>query len=117
MENQEQRNIYELIVRHFLACCSKNAIGFQTKVTFIRSYIVIVETQVNNYILLGYHRYCGGRIHCFWYNIVFRYTIIFFIIDMIFSIILTGLMIMERNYLDIYKYEKWNANVIPDYVR
>ncbi|KAF1333777.1 DNA topoisomerase 3-alpha, partial [Globisporangium splendens] len=27
----------------------------------------------------------------------------------------SGLMIVERNYLDIYKYEKWNASAIPVY--
>lgn len=29
----------------------------------------------------------------------------------------SGLMVTERNYLDIYKYEKWNTSVIPVYER
>ncbi|ETL81733.1 hypothetical protein F442_18633 [Phytophthora nicotianae P10297] len=29
----------------------------------------------------------------------------------------SGLMVEERNYLDIYKYEKWNASAIPVYQR
>ncbi|KAF4321747.1 hypothetical protein BBO99_00004297 [Phytophthora kernoviae] len=31
------------------------------------------------------------------------------------SFSVSGLMVEERNYLDIYKYEKWNASAIPTY--
>ena len=27
----------------------------------------------------------------------------------------TGLMIIARNYLDVYPYDKWNAKVIPNF--
>ena len=27
MPNEEERKVYELVVRHFLACCSKDATG------------------------------------------------------------------------------------------
>lgn len=29
--------------------------------------------------------------------------------------IITGLIVDVRNYLDVYKYERWNTRVIPDF--
>ena len=66
--NPEEQRLYDLIVIHFLACCSKDAVGNETN--------VCVEVS--------------GEI--------FR---------------VRGLMIEERNYLDIYKYDKWTAHQIP----
>ncbi|XP_022093607.1 DNA topoisomerase 3-alpha-like [Acanthaster planci] len=60
--------VYELIVRHFLACCSKDAQGFETTVQ-----IKIASEEFSA----------------------------------------QGLMIVARNYLDVYPYDKWNAKVIP----
>ncbi|XP_077967820.1 DNA topoisomerase 3-alpha-like isoform X2 [Styela clava] len=62
--------VYELIARHFLACCHRDAKGHETS----------VEIEL------------GGE----------KFTA-------------QGLMIIERNYLDIYIYEKWNAKTIPVY--
>ncbi len=64
----EEKSLYEFVVRHFLACCSKDAVGDQT----------VVNVDV------------AGE--CFSAR---------------------GLMILERNYLDIYKYETWRASTIP----
>ncbi|TYZ59468.1 hypothetical protein PybrP1_007080 [[Pythium] brassicae (nom. inval.)] len=65
-----ERKVYEFVTRHFLACCSKDAVGHQTTVRV---------------------RIAGEG----------------------FST--SGLMIAERNYLDIYKYENWSASAIPVY--
>ena len=64
----QEKSLYELIVRHFLACCSEDAHGFETSVT-----IDIASEKFTT----------------------------------------KGLMVVERNYLDIYPYEKWNSNTIP----
>jgi len=66
----QERQVYELVVRHFLACCSDDAIGAQTD----------IEIDI------------AGEIF---------YT--------------SGLMILERNFLDIYKYMNWADRDIPAY--
>lgn len=66
--NEEQRKVYELVVRHFLACCSKDAKGFQTTVT-----IDVAGEEFTT----------------------------------------TGLMILERNWYDVYRYEHWSGTNIP----
>ncbi|KDO34566.1 hypothetical protein SPRG_00629 [Saprolegnia parasitica CBS 223.65] len=72
LNNDVERRVYELVVRHFLACCSMDARGSQTNVTMT----LASETFTAS-----------------------------------------GLMILARNYLDIYVYEKWAATVIPVYER
>uniref|UniRef100_A0A0A9WRY3 DNA topoisomerase n=1 Tax=Lygus hesperus TaxID=30085 RepID=A0A0A9WRY3_LYGHE len=62
--------LYEFIVRHFLACVSKDAKGHETTV------LIDINTEK-------------------------------------FSA--SGLMILERNYLDVYPYEGWNAKNINNY--
>lgn len=69
MEGNERR-VYELICRHFLACVSKDAVGSETVV----------------------HINIAGE----------KFTA-------------TGLCIYERNYLDVYIYDKWNAKQIHKY--
>ncbi|KAG5643389.1 hypothetical protein DXG03_001003 [Asterophora parasitica] len=66
----DERKVYEFITRRFLACCSKDALGFQTTVD--------VE--------------CGGE---------FFYA--------------TGLLVLERNYLEVYPYDKWVGHEIPEF--
>ncbi|KAG5639039.1 hypothetical protein H0H81_007652 [Sphagnurus paluster] len=66
----DDKKVYEFITRRFLACCSKDAEGFQT--------IVDVE--------------CGGEF---------------------FSA--TGLIVLERNYLIVYPYDKWVGHELPDF--
>lgn len=55
--------MYELITRHFLACCSKNAVGSETNLT-----MKVKEELFNK----------------------------------------TGLIIKEKNFLEIYPYEVWS---------
>ncbi|GAA5824127.1 hypothetical protein JCM5353_006152 [Sporobolomyces roseus] len=66
----DDKRVYDLIVRRFLACCSKNARGSETT----------VEIEI-----AGEH----------------------------FSA--KGLIIRERNYLDVYIYDKWQGNHLPDF--
>lgn len=66
----DEKRVYELIVRTFLACVSKDAVGFET--------IATAE--------LGKEEFTA-----------------------------TGLVILERNYLDVYPYEKWTGKEIHNY--
>lgn len=71
LETDEERNVYELVSRHFIACCWKDAKGSQTTIS-----IAIPE---------------GGE-----------------------TFSANGLMVLERNYLEVYsKYEFWNAVKVP----
>lgn len=65
-----EKRVYELICRHFLACVSKDATGSETTVK-----AVVADEQFTA----------------------------------------TGLVIYERNYLDVYIYEKWNGKEIHQY--
>ncbi|XP_057306951.1 DNA topoisomerase 3-alpha-like [Hydractinia symbiolongicarpus] len=69
LQGNEQK-IYELIVRHFLACLSQDAQGQET----------IVDICISNEQFSG-----------------------------------QGLMILARNYLDVYTYEQWNGKEISNY--
>ena len=66
----DARVVYEFVCRHFLACCSGDALGEETVVT--------VECQPSMERLTA-----------------------------------SGLMITARNYLDVYKYDRWYARTIP----
>ncbi|GIY15305.1 DNA topoisomerase 3-alpha [Caerostris extrusa] len=66
----KDKSVYELVVRHFLACVSKDAEGKETT----------IEIDVN-----------GER----------------------FAV--NGLMIIARNYLDVYPYDRWSAKIIGEY--
>ncbi|KAM9098574.1 DNA topoisomerase 3-alpha [Sarcophilus harrisii] len=65
-----EKRLYEFIVRHFLACCSEDALGQETTVE----------------IDIAQERFVAH-----------------------------GLMILARNYLDVYIYDKWSDKVIPIY--
>uniref|UniRef100_A0A1B6CJT6 DNA topoisomerase n=1 Tax=Clastoptera arizonana TaxID=38151 RepID=A0A1B6CJT6_9HEMI len=65
-----EAKIYEYVVRHFLACLSKDAVGHET----------IVDIDINNE-----------------------------------KFVANGLMILEKNYLEVYPYEKWNSKEIHIY--
>ncbi|KAF9650577.1 prokaryotic type I DNA topoisomerase [Thelephora ganbajun] len=67
----DDKRVYEYVARRFLACCSKNALGYQTR----------VEVE-----------YGGEEFHA------------------------TGLIVLERNYLDVYPYDKWNDNELPNFI-
>jgi DNA topoisomerase-3 len=71
LENDQQRRVYEFVVRRFLACCSEDAKGESTT----------VEMEY------GDESFHSG-----------------------------GLIVRERNYLDIYPYEKWESSqAMPDF--
>ena len=67
--NDDERKVYEFVVRHFLACCSKDARG----------------SGVNVEVTMGTEVFCAS-----------------------------GLAIEERNYLEVYIYDRWQSNTIPD---
>ncbi|XP_063235537.1 DNA topoisomerase 3-alpha isoform X2 [Bacillus rossius redtenbacheri] len=69
LQGNESR-VYEFVVRHFLACCSKDAEGLET----------IVDIDINEE-----------------------------------KFVASGLMIIKRNYLDVYPYEKWTGKEIHVY--
>ncbi|KAG8726550.1 DNA topoisomerase, partial [Ceratobasidium sp. 428] len=62
--------VYEYVTRRFLACCSKDAEGFQTT----------ADVEVNEEEFYA-----------------------------------TGLVVLERNYLEVYKYDKWTGKNLPDF--
>ncbi|BGP25078.1 DNA topoisomerase [Rhodotorula toruloides] len=66
----DDKRVYDLVVRRFLACCSKNAKGLETT----------CEIDI------------AGEV---------------------FSA--KGLVIRERNYLDVYVYDKWTGNHLPEF--
>ncbi|KAH9166435.1 DNA topoisomerase, partial [Lactarius sanguifluus] len=66
----DEKRVYEFITRRFLACCSKDALGFETVVDVVY----------------------GGE-----------------------EFFAKGLIILERNYLDVYPYDKWQGKEIPDF--
>ncbi|CAM2722218.1 unnamed protein product [Rotaria socialis] len=66
----DENKLYELIVRHFLACVSKDAQGDETTIK-----ISIANENFNA----------------------------------------SGLIIRERNYLDVYVYDKWSEKELPHY--
>lgn len=68
LQNRKEEQIYELIARHFIACCSRDACGEQTNVTATLA-CEVFETR--------------------------------------------GLVVNNRNYLDVYTYEKWQGVQLP----
>ncbi|KAI1278104.1 DNA topoisomerase 3-alpha [Halotydeus destructor] len=70
--NGNDKRVYELIVRHFLACLSKDAVGYETT----------VRVDVN-----------GEKFKA------------------------SGLIVQERNYLEVYPYDKWYGSELPKYVQ
>lgn len=69
--SQDHTRIYELVVRHFLACVSQPALGAGTT----------VDIDI------------AGE----------KFTA-------------SGLMVLERNYLEIYRYESWGGSTIPTFM-
>ena len=71
-KSPEEAKLYELVVRHFLACCSDDAKGQQTTITID----------------------IASEIFTAW-----------------------GLMVEEKNFLNVYKYVKWSGKTLPRYVQ
>ncbi|EMG47260.1 TOP3 DNA topoisomerase 3 [Candida maltosa Xu316] len=65
LQTLDQKKVYEYVVRRFIACCSKDAVGNQTSVTL-------------------------------------KWGDEFFTAN--------GLVVLERNYLDVYPYKKWESS-------
>ena len=72
LQNPDERKVYDLVTRHFLACCSCDAKGSLSTVS------------------IGVPDAGGERFNT------------------------SGLMVLERNWLDVYsQYEQWHANKVP----
>jgi DNA topoisomerase-3 len=86
LDSDDERKIYELVCRHFFACCSTDAKGSSTtiKVKMPAKTDEEVEDPTNGNASYG---------------------------EMFTA---SGLMIYERNWLDVYsKYDSWHAHKIP----
>lgn len=84
----DDKRVYELITRRFLACCSTNAKGMETTVE--------IEIAEEGFTTKGMIACCCTR-------------------QSSTNIHTTGLVILERNYLDVYVYDKWNGNLLPHF--
>ena len=79
LNDHHERSIYELVTRHFLACCSKDGKG----------HLTTVSIQIPAFPSMN-------------------------LTPEIFAA--SGLMITERNWLDIYgRFEKWSASKVPNF--
>jgi DNA topoisomerase-3 len=100
LHNPKERAIYELISRHFLACCAKDAKGDQTtvRIQFVGVPGGCGVGGSKNEITDG-----GGSNN----SLVIAPELI---PGEVFEA--TGLMIRERNWLDVYKWDKWYATKV-----
>ena len=86
----DEKKVYEYITRRFLAACSKDAEGFQTTV------------EVN----------CGGEM--FTATGLCRICIRFIAISLTLGPP-SGLVVLEKNYLLVYPYDKWVDSELPEF--
>ena len=93
----DQAKVYEFIVRHFLACCSRDAQGFETTAT-----IEICNERVRK-SLFFYKFSILNLSYSFWISPILK------------KFSANGLMITERNYLDVYPYDRWSDKVRKKY--
>lgn len=98
-----ERAIYELVTRHFLACCSKDAVGDQTTVQIQFEF----SSQENFHdstgsmdrpeLIIARDRVCSIAANSGYPGEIFEAT---------------GLMIRERNWLNVYRWGKWYASKV-----
>lgn len=109
IQDPKERKIYELVTRHFLACCAKDAKGDQTTVqiqfdsaldgaNYPNLGKVDVNTKNMSPIVISDQKEIADVISDSG------------VAGEVFEA--TGLMIRERNWLDVYRYEKWYANKV-----
>jgi len=83
----DDKKVYEFITRRFLASCSKDAKGWETTI------------DVD----------CGGE-QFYTKGNMFKITVLNW--SDLFS---KGLRVLERNFLEVYPYEKWTDKEVPDF--
>jgi DNA topoisomerase-3 len=86
----DEKRVYEYITRRYLAACSKDAEGWQTTVD--------VE--------------CGGEEFC---ATGLKLSTTFPRSAYTNNCIFIGLIVKEKNYLNVYIYDKWNGHHVPDF--
>lgn len=97
----DDKRVYEFIVRRFLACCSKDALGFQTTVDVLCG---------------GEEFYATGPSSS--HHVLYTLSCILvemYLIHLHVTPIMIGLIILERNFLNVYPYEKWSGKELPDF--
>jgi DNA topoisomerase-3 len=88
LQDNDERNIYDLVTRHFLACCSRDGVGDQTNIT------ICIPPRFNTSV-------SSDDNSCYYHSEYFSAT---------------GLMIKELNWLEVYsKYERWSSKVVPTF--
>ena len=83
----DEKRVYEYITRRFLACCSKDALGWQTTVE--------VKYGQEEFSTAG--SCCAFDMH------------------MQRAHYYTGLTVRERNYLEVFPYDKWSDKELPQF--
>ncbi|KAK4477749.1 hypothetical protein RD792_017010 [Penstemon davidsonii] len=117
--SQDHHRLYELVVRHYLACVSQPAISAETTVEidiageqFSASGRVIIA--VSYLICRFFNMIFAGCILCLIYLVrwlhMHMHLTLYVIISLGSSIVLD-----HRNYLDVYRFETWGGSVIPTY--
>ena len=100
-----QARLYEFIVRSFLATCSKPAVGFETR----------VEVDIAEELFDARGALAGTRCNAFWLLQVFRHGSGHSMCALSATAATTrtrkraGLMVRERNWLDVYPYASWGG--------
>lgn len=83
----DEKKVYEYITRRFLACCSKDAEGWETTVN--------ITCAREEFYATGK----SGDSRKYMLNNLFG----------------LGLQVIERNYLDVFPYDKWTGKHIPEF--
>lgn len=86
----DDKRVYEFIVRRFLANCSRNATGAET----------VVEADVAGERFTAKGEPDLNRLR---------------LSDGTLTARLEGLIVLQRNYLEVYPYDKWNGQQLPNF--
>ena len=82
----DEKRVYEFVTRRFLASCSKDAEGQETSIEV----------------------FCGGEYFSATGKIISKDT-------SHLANPFQGLIVLERNYLEVYPYDKWSGKYLPDF--
>lgn len=104
--DDREKALYELVVRHFLACCSRDAEGGTTTVK------VVIPTVAGGAVPVPLSEGEGHPLKPLSAS-ASGFNCNSPLCGEIFST--SGTVIRELNYLEVYKYEKWHGSKIPDF--
>lgn len=89
----DDKKVYDLVTRRFLACCSRNARGLESTVEIKMAEELFSATGLFFVLSLFDQPWFTER--CFYGG--------------------PGLIVTETNYLDVYIYDKWTGNLLPQF--